>query len=628
MKKIIITFALIFHIALIFSFADYSEYLDKETGIDDYPNASAINIYTEVNLSVNEDYSYEYSVFYIKKILTYNGKKRYSDVKFEYCADYEEIEFGDCCTINSKGMRIEIPEEAFHDSEVYWTLLSPEYINIWEKIINFPEIEPGSYIVVNYTEKNNRKGFISDIEHMMEENPYLKKKFTVTYPEKIRMYINPLREVENLKIEETIENGIIKKTFTINNAKLIFSEYNSPDYVYTGCPIAYSSEKNWIDLGNKIFKEFNSGIEITEMIAKKSHEITANATNEREKVFAIYDYLARNYTVKNSFFNTQEFKPENQEKVLKRRYGSQRDIVALFLGLAKAAEIMDCYPVLQLDSNLRFNNIQNKYAVMNYESQICVWWNDTMLLPGKDSAPFGYAGVNNCNIIIGKEKPVFKEYAYDSSKQINKKVVCKALSDNEFLVDYSIIYTGSNDLEFRSQFRDQSEENTKIWFSYLQDDKSATLFAGPKFINLEDLDKNLELRYTTTQKGFLTNQDHYAYLSLPLEIISLRVGAQERVLPYQIDRAFSCEEEFIIENIPANLHVIKPDKDIKESFMIGKLKIKYSIDIEHDKDKIIFRRIVHIPEGIVPVENYQEFRDFVNNLNNPTNSVVFMEKRN
>ncbi len=67
MKKLIIILALFIHITLIFAVSDYSAYLDNEIGIDDYPNASAINIYTEINLSVNEDYSYDYSVFYIKK---------------------------------------------------------------------------------------------------------------------------------------------------------------------------------------------------------------------------------------------------------------------------------------------------------------------------------------------------------------------------------------------------------------------------------------------------------------------------------------------------------------------------------------------------------------------------------
>ncbi|MDP8211611.1 MAG: DUF3857 and transglutaminase domain-containing protein [Candidatus Stygibacter australis] len=625
MKKLIIILALFIHITLIFAVSDYSAYLDNEIGIDDYPNASAINIYTEINLSVNEDYSYDYSVFYIKKILTYMGKKRYSDVKFEYCADYEEIEFGDCCTINSEGVRIEIPEEALHDSEVYWTLLSPEYVNQWEKIINYPEIEPGSYIIVNYTEKNNRKDYVSGIEHLMEENPYLEKKFTVTYPETINMYIDPLRVVDNLEIEKANEMGFIKETFTIKNAELIPSEMDSPDYVYTGCPIAYSSEKDWVDLSSKIFEEFNSGIEITDQITEISREITMGINDERGKVFAIYDYLARNYTTKMSFLYTQEFKPEPQKKVLERKYGSQRDIVALFLGLAKAAGIDDCYPVLQLDSNLRYHNIQDKTVLRDFISQINVWWDNTLLLPGNDSLPFGYAGIESCNIIIGKKKPVFTEYAYDSSKLISKKTICKAISDNEYAIDYLITYSGSQDSQYRSQFRNESEENTKIWFSNQLGDKSSILSAGPEFINLEDLNTNVELKYTTKVKGFLIRQGTYAYFTLPLEKIELSVGAQKRVLPYQIERTFSCEEEFVIENIPTDLKVIKPEKGTKDVFKFGKQKISYSIDIKHNNDTIIFRRIIEIPEGIIPVDDYGEFRDFVNDMNNPTNSVIFME---
>lgn len=627
MKKFILLIIAVIQISLIFSVTNYKDYIDNEIGIEEYPNASAVNIITEINLSINEDYSYEYNVFYVKKILTYKGKKRYSDVKFEYNSGFESIEFGDCFTVNSKGEKVEIPEEAFHNSEHYFTMFSPEYINKWEKIINFPEIEPGNYIVVNYTRINNRKEFVSGIEHLMEENPYLEKRFIVTYPENLEFYVNPIRKLENLEIKHSKENGIIKEEFIIRNAELVLSEENSPSYVYTGCPIFYSNEKNWTELGNKIFERFNSGIEITDLISEKAKEITSNCSTEREKIFAIYDYLARNFIIKFSELQNLNFKPDPLEEVFEKKYGCKRDIVALFLGLVKAAGIKKCYPVLQLDASHRFENIQKKNSIIDFINNINVFWNNILISPGNDSYPFGYAGVNNCNIIIGEKKPVFKKYSFESSRIISKKAICRTISDDEYIIDYTSIFSGSQDSKYRSQFRNESVEKTKIWFSNQQKDKSSILTNDPEFLNLEDLDKNVELKYSSKVKGFLTKQDNYLYFSLPLEKIPLNVGAKNRVLPYQIYSVFSVEEEFIIEDVPENMSVIKPKGGVQESFKFGKQEIEYKIEIEHFDNNLVFKRTVNISEGLIPVEQYKELRNFINNLNNPTNNVIFLKNQ-
>ena len=617
---------MIIQISLIFAVPNYKDYIDNEIGIEDYPNASAVNIYTEVNLSVNEDYSYDYKVFYIKKILTYKGKKRYSDVTFEYNADFENIEFGDCFTINSKGERVEIPEEAFHNSEHYMTLFSPDYIHKWEKIINFPEIEQGSYIVVNYTRSNHRKDFVSGIEHLMEENPYIEKRFIVTYPENIKMYVKALKKLDNLKIKKSTENGIVREEFIINNAELILSENNSPSYVYTGCPVFYDREKNWKVLGSKIFDKFNSGIEVTDLISNKAKEITADSNSEQEKVFAIYDYLARNFTIKNSFFHDMDFKPVSLEETFEKKYGSQRDMVALSLGMMKAVGINKCYPAIRLDRSHQFENIHKKNVLFDFVADIYVFWNNILISPAKDSYPFGYAGINNCNLIIGKKKPIFKEYSYDSSASILKKVICKSTGNNEYRNDYSLVFSGSKDSQYRSQFRNQTVEKTKIWFGNKQNDKSSILTSGPEFSNLEELNKKVELKYSSNVKGFLTKQDDYLYFSLPLESIPLAVGAKSRVLPYQIYSDFSIEEEFVIEDIPENTTIIKPKSGYNNKFKFGKQMIEYEIEIERRNTNLVFRRTVKIPEGIVSVEKYTEFRNFVNNLNNPINRVIFLMK--
>jgi hypothetical protein len=163
----------IFLLWILTGIPNYQQYIKDVPGLDRYPNAAAINVLTEVTVDIQDDTTYTYDVFYIKKILTYKGKIRYSDVDLLYNADHETVELGECFTVDPDGKKVVVPSEAFHDQEHYLTLSSPEYVNIRQKTVNFPGVEPGYFVVVHYSRTNKRREFVDGVEHMMEANPYL-----------------------------------------------------------------------------------------------------------------------------------------------------------------------------------------------------------------------------------------------------------------------------------------------------------------------------------------------------------------------------------------------------------------------------------------------------------------------
>ncbi|PID30037.1 MAG: hypothetical protein CSB55_00410 [Candidatus Cloacimonadota bacterium] len=622
MKKII--FSTILLLALTLATAtDFLNYIDENINEENYPNASAVNIFTEVTLEINKDLSYSSHVKYIKKIMNYKGKKRYSDIKLTYNKDFETIELGDCYTLTADGRRVDIPEEAFHDSEYFMTVLSPDYIRIWEKAINYSEIIPGNYIVLEYTKNNNDKRFVSGIEYMKDENPYLEKTFIVKYPESLNIFADVLEKCSELSMKEKRENGFIYKIFTVKNTQAVQPEYNAPNKIYTNCPIVYSNENDWTKAGNKIFAEFKSGMEVSEAVSEKALELTKNLKTDEEKIRALYKFTAEEFTTKYSDFMSMSFKPLPVDETFDRRYGSDRDLVALFIAMAQAVGIKDCYPALVLEPAARFEDFQEEYVLPAQINSIAAFWNNNIISPGSSSKPFGYGF--DCNLLIGKKKPELIKYSYDKNFT-RKKVACNFVGGNEYNLDYEIEFSGNGDFRTRTDFRNETAEKTKIKFDNKQTDKSSVLSAEPKFENLNDLNKNVILTYSQKNIGFINEQKNYAYLSLPLEKIHLNVGAEKRSLPFYISSPISVEEEFVIENIPEKQKIIQPEKDLNEQFKIGDKKLKCSIKISRKGDNLVFRRKVFIPSGIVPVDKYAEFRRIINSLNNPANKVIFMKK--
>ena len=637
MRRAIII-CLFFLIAIqLFAIPNYKDYTKNVPGLDKYPNATAINVLTDIQLNINPDTTYTYEVFYIKKILTYKGKKRYSDVKFIYNADYESIELGDCFTVNQEGEKIPLPPEAIHDSEHYLTLISPDYINFREKIINFPGIEPGYFIIVNYTLKNHRKEFISGVEHLMEENPFLEKHFTINSPKQIKIYYDYKRDLDNLKFTKEKNGDIISYKWVIKNSELIPDEQNAPSYMITGCPIVYSTAKNWKQMSNFLFDRFKKGIYRNREIEDKAREITRNKQSDRDKIFAIYDYIANNFLDKESDITEQDFNPQPLEKIFQQKYGSTRDLTALFIAMANMSDINDCYPAIVLNKADRFSPFQRNNAVRNFIENLVVFWDGILIYPGKDDMRFGYAGVESCNLIIGKKKPQFQQYNYNqdivdypkSISFIDKTIGCKLDNNGEDAsIDYFIAYFGPQDYKYRTRFRNETEQKRKIWFSQRLKDKSSIITDGPYFENIEDLGKALIIHYKCDISNFFINQGDFIYFKLPGETIPIKSGAKERKTPFQIYKNFSIKEKFIIENITKDFTLIKPAKDVYKNLKLENCQIEYKLEFkESTNGNLTLIRQINIPECLISIDNYKKFTDFISELKQPHNLMVFLKKK-
>jgi hypothetical protein len=600
---------------------NYQQYIKDVPGLDRYPNAAAINVLTEVTVDIRDDTTYTYDVFYIKKILTYKGKIRYSDVDLLYDANHETVELGECFTVDPGGKKVVVPSEAFHDQEHYLTLSSPEYVNIRQKTVNFPAVEPGYFVVVHYSRTNKRKEFVDGVEHMMEANPYLKKRFTIKCPDQMKLHYD--YNEEELTFNVGKRDGKTVYCWEIENSSLIPLESNSPSYLYSGCPVAYSTA-TWVEMGGCFLEKLKRGIKGNKDITRKSKKVTKGAKSQRDKLFRIYDYIANNFTEKPSVISKQDFTPLTLEKVYRQKYGCARDLVALFIFMAESAGVKDCVPVIVLNPGERFSPYQSNNAAKSFMSDIMVFAGGNLISPGNDHLRFGYAGIEECNLILGSNPTEFFDYKYQTSLLSDRKIRC-SLNGSDVTIAYENSCFGRNDEEYRKEFRNETKQNRKMQFSNQLEDRSAMISEGPYFENIEKLDNTLIIKYTCEHKGFTTDQGKFTYLRLPGEEVPIRCGATERKNPFEVSAPFVIREEFFIENLPKDFQMISPENESR-TYTIGDYKITYGLDVQKGKKGISLTRKISIPQGIIYPDHYEEFRKAVGELKLPQNLMVFGTK--
>lgn len=622
-RKIFILLLLAFCLNI---FADKIDDVIKSVpGNDKYPNASAINVLTEIDLEVEDDFSYTYHVFYVKKILNYKGSRRYSDVKISYNADFEQIELGHCFSIDTEGNRIEIPENQIYDMNDTESIQSPDYKNFREKIINFPKIEPGYFVVLDYTISNNRCEPVSGVEHLRESNPYLTKTFTLKFPKD--KALNSFYDKEIVTFTRSSEGNDNIYSWQVIDAKIYKEEDNSPSLLISGTPIVYSFYKDWHELASyKLAKLKN--IEVDPEISEMGKSLTKDCQNDNEKVLVIYKFMAENFNEKEAYTSQFDFTPEPLTEVWQKKFGSERELTALFIALLNSAGIADAYPAIILSSNNKFSEIQKKYAVTDFMDKLCVYWHDQLFSAGNSYMPFAYANISEANILIGNDNYEFIKFSGKNSV-IENQVYNYNISGTSAVVDVKSTYSAGKNKEKREWYLNMPDAQRKIWFNRSLGVRSASLIEGPEFLNFDKIDEDLEITYTLEYEDFLVNQPPYKYCKLIAADFSLDVSLDDRENDYQVKDKIFLKQKFNIEfdmkmNEENKILLLNETQDIIE-FKINDKTAYFKLEAKLADSKIIVNKEIYIPECIIPNSRYQEFKQFILSIQNPIDNMVFMK---
>lgn len=619
MKKILVIALLAFCLNI---FADRIDEIISTIPADmsKFADASAINILTEIDLTIEENFTYQYHVFYVKKILNYKGKKRYSDVKIKYSGDYETIELGHCLTIDAEGNRIEIPENQIYDMNDTKSIQSPDYINFREKIINFPHIEPGNYIILDYTITNTRQEPVSGVEHLRESNPYLQKTFTISFPKKMKLNTNYDEILVEYSQHKKGKNKIYQ--FNVKDAEIYKEENNSPSLLLAGTPIVYSCYKNWQQLAEQKLSKLRN-IPLPVDIAETVQTLTETSDTDEDKILAVYKYFAENFSVKASYPSAQNFTPEPLLEVWQKKFGSERELTALFISALNFIGINDVYPAVILSPETRFGDIQTNYAVVDFIDYICVYHKGELYVPGNRYMPFGYAGINEANILVGNDD--FDLIKYELAKNPQKTTFYNyKINDNNAVTEIEEIYADSWNFQMRNSYLDWPDAQRKIWFTRQLGEKSATIMADPIFHNYENLEEDLKVTYTLQYENFVVDQQPYKYFKLISPKIRLDVALDARENDYQVEKEIFEKQQFEIYLDDQQIELLNKINEITE-FECDNKKAYFRISSKIKGNQILIEKEIFIPEFIVPVERYQEFKQFVLKIKNPINNMVFVK---
>ncbi len=593
---------------------------------------------TEINLKNENSWHQTYSTKF--KVLSYSGKKKYSEIKIPYNPALETVELEYAFVTDKNGKRLAITKDEINRMDAGWVGSAPRYPPEKILVINLPGVEIGSLIEFKLKIEAKDLPFFSEIHTFREENSIVKSTLKLTVPKDIKP--NILKA--NFKdIKESISKTESQVTYewTAKNQQALKKEIMLPPS-WTFLPTVLISTGNWKNYCSELEKKFKKSASTTDYIKQLTQKIIANTKDTKDKLIAIRDYIAKNILLRGpSFTELPITSITDAETTLKDGYGNSADRAIVFFSILNAAGfepgfvlVSDFYSELDSIISPIFKTPQQNFfnevlVAVNLKEEGTVYLNDTNEYSALGSTPNEFNGGIDLKThrfitikpIKGKEDKIISEY------QIS-------LNDNASCIfNITKLYYGNAFGVFNKKFEELRPEERDRYFQTLV--SSVSQAAKP----LTDLETDFSSypgseKFTLQVDNFSTISDIFYYFRTPVMFRNIfNLGKEKRFYPYyqpelmnsiyNINITFPSEyKDLVISPTLYNISLPNKSGNLQQKIMYESSEQSTDRKGVSCLDKIK----VNIKPTILSAEQYDELIDINQKVTSPSSNTIMLKK--
>ena len=293
---------------------------------------------TKTEIILKDQNSWTENYYTKMKILSYPGKKKYSEIKFPYNPVWESVKINKAVVIGKNGEKKEISKEEMNIMDASWTGSAPRYPSEKLLVLNLPGVEIGSIIELHVTTQIKDRPFFSDIKSFRKINPVKKASYKISVPKDIILKI--ARKNLNGIIEKKTElSNYITYEWSTKNQKALKKESSLPP-AWTFLPTVIVSTGYWKKYSGQLNRKFIEAAEIQPEINALAKKLTDGQNSIEDKISAIRDYTAKNIRQAGPAFTELPLTAiSSAAKTLSDSYGNNLDRAIVLYSMLKAANL-------------------------------------------------------------------------------------------------------------------------------------------------------------------------------------------------------------------------------------------------------------------------------------------------
>jgi len=599
------------------------------------------------------------------KILTYAGKKRFSDFKISYQPDWETIAIKDASVTSSDGTITPIHDNEINIMDAVWAGDAPGYTAAKTLVVSFPGVDIGSIITYKLIRDVTYQPFFSNltieqsrpnISHQLSEYPVMtinsyfryripvEKKTIVficsdnIYPF-IKVYEKGTSNIQEKNIDINIHTQTEHKdhdmhyTYWAEKIPPVKSEYYLPPW-YTFNPVVTASCENLNNYAEQFYAHLILASMNDQKTTTKAQRLTQSLTSTEQKIKVIRDYIVENIRLIPIEPNEIDIRHlSTADQTFQSGYGHPTDRAIVFYAMIRHIGLIPEFILVSKASPI--DDIQQPFK--NIKS--CQWFQDILVrvylnkqpiyLNGTDQyAAIGvtrYQGMSGMVLPDGTFETISpKTYDYETKTDEYYTIQLKASGDA--VITRTIRYYGIDHARFHKKIAEMSpEQKTRYHMELMaQISQAAKPFAQ---YQANGTSYPAEEHFSVSVNSYAVRDRNYIYLEIPGFSQGL-AGARKDQRNHPLYRPYYSHKNVFVDIItPLNFQcIIFPPENLNISIAPDSyIRIQSNDDAQNNCQKLSVRQWVDIKPVLIRADSYNTFLNAHNCMNHMDTRMVLYE---
>jgi tetratricopeptide (TPR) repeat protein len=582
------------------------------------------------------------------RVQTQAGVQAFGELHFPYNAANDKIEITSVKVTKPNGAVAPAGPDAVQDLTAPVAREAPVYSDLHQKDVVVPGLAAGD--VLEYDFKVNEFEPLAPGQFWWEQQ-FIQKVIVLDEELQVDVPAGRALKMHNKSVQPQLTTVGDRTTYLWKNTVLKVDDDDSASGNKKSKKKKHDSEddeipdvqlttfQSWDEVGRWYSGLERDRVKPDQTIREKAAELTGSAKTDREKVEALYDFVAPRYRYVGISFGVGRFQPHSAADVLSDGYGDCKDKHTLLAALIKGAGL-DAYPVLihherKLDENVpspaQFDHVITFVPLGSGPDEAGnlkgIWLDSTT-----EVAPFRMlvASIRNKKaLLVPPNAPaqiVTTPADLPTANRQTLKVAGKINQIGKLEATYDYTVRGDAELAFRVAFRGTPQTQWKKVIEYLDAYQG---LAGDvddvKVSDPSDTHHPLEFSYKLTQANFLDWTTKTSQLAIPLPRLdmswaSLDDNDEDRVKPFEFPAAPLESHETVKIELPDGF-TYRPPVPIAMKRDYAAFSSDYKLDghiFTATKDLTVSAREIAANRG-------PDLKAFVRAVASDTNQSVFVE---
>jgi len=385
--------------------------------------------------------------------------------------------------------------------------------------------------------------------------------------------------------------------------------------------------KDWKNYGNWIANLLTDRDELPPAFVIELQNITKNATNKREKVEILFDYLQKNTRYVSIQLGIGGYQPIEAKTVIKNRLGDCKGLTNLMKAMLKAVEIPSYYTIISTVHKSLYEDFPS-FMQANHVILLVPQENDSIWLEcTSQTLPFGYVHTDlaghDAVIVTDEGGKLCKLPSYTDEQYLKKSYFEMDLS-NEGNIKGNFSFMECLD-GFESVYRDLKSNDPERVSNYINRNIKIPHFRTSN-IRITEEDSHLphvKLHSDFETADFVNKTGARFFIPVsPLKKSNFKIfTSTTRIHDIFIPNGFR-ELDKIVYNIPDGYTIESLPKGISLDTDFGTI----NIEIEHSEKTITYTQDILVKSGKYDKIRYNEIKDFFGQIESLSKKNIVLKK--